>query len=81
MIERPYFRFTRPVEPAVIPPWSEQYLRYIENVGGRSTVKAFDEDWAPIGPKLRRDLSEFILEEQGILILTRAARAALGIPD
>jgi hypothetical protein len=36
----------------------EQYLQYITNVGGEVDIRAFDVDWSPIGPQLRKAMHE-----------------------
>lgn len=35
----------------------KQHLQYIRNIGGCVSVAIFDEDWDPVGPKLRASLS------------------------
>lgn len=55
-----------------------QYLQYIQNTGGNATVAVFDDDWEPIGPKLRADLMPtYIVEKNGKLDLTETGMAAL----
>lgn len=34
----------------------KQHLQYVRNTGGCVSVPIFDDDWEPIGPKLREDL-------------------------
>lgn len=34
----------------------QKYADYIANTGGTPTIEEFDEDWEPIGPKVRREL-------------------------
>ncbi len=38
------------------PGYFAKYMDYITNTGGNPSVEAFDEDWEPIGPILRRDM-------------------------
>lgn len=55
-----------------------QYLQYVKNTGGNATVAAFDDDWEPIGPKLRADLMPaYIVEKNGKLDLTEAGMLEL----
>jgi hypothetical protein len=42
----------------MIPPLHKEALEYIRNTGGEPEVAWFDEDHAPIGPELRRDLTK-----------------------
>lgn len=36
----------------------QQYIEYINNTGQKPlSVSNFDEDWEPIGPRLRQDMS------------------------
>lgn len=48
-----------------IAPHLIQYLKYIQNTGGMANVAAFDEDWEPIGPRLRGDLMPKYIVENG----------------
>lgn len=41
-----------------------KYLEYIDNTGGSPTTQQFDQDWEPIGPLVRRDLTGAGLIEQ-----------------
>lgn len=34
----------------------QEFVDYIANTGGGPTLEQFDEDWQPIGPKVRADL-------------------------
>ena len=45
----------------------EQYLQYIENTGKETLIEWFDEDFAPIGPRVREDMknADLIYEEDG----------------
>lgn len=56
-----------------------QYLQYVHNTGGNVTVAGFDEDWEPIGPKLRADLMPtYIVEKSnGKLDLTELGMVEL----
>jgi hypothetical protein len=40
----------------MIKPYLVQYLKYVQNTGGNVTVAGFDDDWEPIGPRLREEL-------------------------
>lgn len=56
-----------------------QYLQYIHNTGGGVTAEQFDDDWAPIGPKLRAELVPTYLVEDATdkkLMFTPAGEAA-----
>ena len=33
-----------------------RYVDYILKAGGSPTITWFDDDWSPIGPKVRKDL-------------------------
>ena len=48
-----------------------KYVDYIKNVGGNIKTKDFDEDWEPIGPRIRKELldAEFTSESNGVMIL------------
>lgn len=56
-----------------------QYLRYVQNTGGNATFEVFDEDWEPIGPKLRAELMPTYIREtkDGKLDLTEAGMVEL----
>jgi hypothetical protein len=43
------------------------YLDYIRNTGGYPTIFQFDDDWEPIGPKVREDMKKLglIFERNG----------------
>lgn len=43
----------------------DKYLDYITNTGDKCLVIWFDEDWEPIGPRLRADMFEagLVVEE------------------
>lgn len=35
----------------------DDYIKYLRNAGdGSVSISAFDEDWEPIGPRVRADL-------------------------
>ena len=36
----------------------QRYVDYIRNAGGSPKIEWFDEDWEPIGARLRHDLVE-----------------------
>lgn len=57
----------------------KQHLQYIRNTGGCVSVPIFDEDWEPIGPKLREDLiREGLISVRGTAIsLTTEGEMAL----
>jgi len=40
----------------------KKYLEYITNTGGSPTIAMFDDDWEPIGPRVRADM-----EKQGLI--------------
>lgn len=42
----------------------QKYLDYIDNTGGSPKVEHFDEDWEPIGPDLRKRMTEANLIEE-----------------
>ena len=51
----------------------QKYIDYIRNTGlDPLPIEYFDEDWDPIGPKVRRDLVNkgFVSEVSGGLSLT-----------
>lgn len=54
-------------------------LAYIENAGGRPSIKQFDDDHAPIGARLRGDLvdQKCVLVDAGFIITTETGRRAL----
>lgn len=55
-----------------VPPRLRRYVEYIDNTGQRPLAcSAFDEDWEPIGPQIRRDMIEagLIEEYDGWLML------------
>jgi hypothetical protein len=55
-----------------------QKLRYVENTAGNATVADFDDDWLPIGPRLREHLMpRYVEERDGKLFLTPAGEAEL----
>lgn len=58
----------------------KEYCQYIVNTGGYATVAAFDDDFDPVGPMVRRDLIPTYAVENadGKLELTEAGRALLG---
>lgn len=45
----------------------KKFYDYIANTGGSPTIEEFDDDWEPIGPKLRADMKEagYIYERDG----------------
>ena len=49
----------------------EKYLQYIKNTGGSPKVEWFDDDWEPIGPKVRADMVKagLIKIENGIITI------------
>lgn len=50
-----------------------QYLQYIYNTGGNCTIAIFDDDWEPIGPKVRAELMpKYATEFLGKLVVTPA---------
>lgn len=54
------------------------YVVYIRNTAQRPlAISAFDEDWDPIGPRIRADLlaQELIEEADGALMLTAKGEA------
>lgn len=34
----------------------QKYLEYIKNTGGSPSITQFDDDWEPIGPRVREDM-------------------------
>ncbi len=36
----------------------KQYIQWVRNAGPNATIKNFDDDWEPIGPMVRKQLSE-----------------------
>ena len=44
-------------------PFHEKVLEYIKNTGGSPLIKWFDEDWDPIGERLRNDM-----KKEGLII-------------
>lgn len=57
----------------------KQHMHYIRNAGGCVSVSIFDDDWEPIGPKLRTDLqAEGLINVRGSSItLSEAGELAL----
>ena len=55
----------------------QNYVAYIRNVGSGDSVAVycFDEDWEPIGPKLRHDMTKagLIVEDKGFIFLKEKA--------
>lgn len=49
-------KINRPPPPGPTEVYYKKYIDYITNAGGNPTVEWFDEDWAPIGPEVRRDM-------------------------
>ncbi len=47
----------------------QKYLEYIKNTGGNPKVSEFDEDWEPIGPRVREDMKRIglVVEVDGRL--------------
>ncbi len=45
----------------------EQFLQYIQNTGGSPKVEQFDEDWEPIGLRVRKDMAKagLVFEQNG----------------
>ena len=59
-------------------PYDKQVLQYIVNTGGNVNIAGFDDDWEPIGPKLRSDLMpRYIIEVNGKLQLTEEGKQCL----
>jgi len=56
----------------------KQYLQYVINAGG-PTIEQFDDDWEPIGPRLRKQLSDegLIDESDHSVRLTALGKASL----
>ena len=54
-------------------------LEYLSNVGGSISVEAFDDDHAPVGPMLRRDMivAGLITERAGVIYPTGQTREFL----
>lgn len=53
-----------------------QYLHYIQNTGGNATIAGFDDDWEPIGPKVRAEIMPtYAQQADGKLVLTEAGKA------
>ena len=55
-----------------VPDWLRKYVEYIHNTGQRPLAcAAFDDDWEPIGPMVRKDLVKagLIEEHEGYLML------------
>jgi hypothetical protein len=53
-----------------------KYVEYIRNTGQPVLAcSAFDDDWSPVGPMVRRDMEKADLIDQGAggLMLTRKA--------
>lgn len=59
-------------------PYYIEYLQYVVNTGG-PTIAQFDEDFEPIGQKVRADLMPVFIKlgVGGKLELTEVAKAAL----
>ena len=55
-----------------IRPDLKQYLDYVVNTGGNASVAAFDDDWEPIGPMVRKELMPryMVVGPNGKLALT-----------
>lgn len=56
----------------------KQYVKYVRNTAQRPlAIAAFDDDWEPVGPRVRADLERAGLIEQsmGALMLTNAGEA------
>ena len=47
----------------------QKYLDYIKNTGGSPKVSEFDEDWEPIGQRVREDMKRagLVFERDGRL--------------
>jgi hypothetical protein len=58
----------------------KEYVEYVRNTGQRPlATAAFDEDWEPVGPSVRRDMlaAGLIEEALGALMLTDKGEALL----
>lgn len=60
----------------------KQYLQYLDNTGHADDglpIAAFDDDWEPVGPMVRRDLlgKRWTAETGGKIFLTLLGRAEL----
>lgn len=58
----------------------KQYVRYIRNTGRAPlAVAVFDEDWEPIGPRVRADLTRagLVTEDADGLRLTAAGEQGI----
>lgn len=51
----------------------KKYLQYIKNTGGSPKIEEFDDDWEPIGPRVRDDMKRagLIYEEGGRVFVAR----------
>lgn len=58
----------------------KQYVQYVLNTGGNVDVAGFDDDWEPIGPRLRADLIPryVTVNANGKLIVTGDGMRLLG---
>lgn len=68
------------VAPATIPDHLRQYCQYIENSQNPyCSTRDFDDDWAPIGCTVRKELVDkgLCLEENEVIINTHAVYKAL----
>jgi hypothetical protein len=77
------YSFTPPADWEASEPHEMKYLRYIRNTGRAPLpVATFDEDWEPVGPKVRRHLVELgaITEAAGGIFLTDRGRAYAALP-
>jgi hypothetical protein len=62
----------------------KRYAEYIQNTAQRPlAASAFDDDWEPIGPKVRREMgaSGLIEEWGGALMLTEKGESLLHRPQ
>lgn len=59
-------------------PVAQKALKYIQNTGGRIPVETFDDDNEPIGPQLREDIRDFVIEENGELRLNDFGKSLVG---
>jgi len=54
-------------------PYYQKFIDYIKNTGGSPLIEWFDNDWEPIGPRVRKDLvkMDIIYEQEGKIFLKK----------